>query len=115
MEAKHTAKSRSAQKNSAAGAMAVSQSSGQLEATRVDPEIADLNFEQAMAALESVTQQLEQGDLPIADALSAYQRGAALMRHAQSILSHVQAEIEVIEADQEKRIDRSALIAQIKD
>jgi len=73
------------------------------------------NFEQAMAELERVTGSLENGDLPIAEALSAYQRGAALMRHAQSILNHVQTEIEVVESDQQQRVDRSALVAQVKD
>lgn len=111
MEAKRTAKSRPEQKSSAPEAQAAD--SGNLD--RVDPEIAGLNFEQAMAELESVTHQLEQGDLPISQALAAYQRGAGLMRHAQSILSHVQAEIEVVESGQERRIDRSALIAQTKD
>ena len=68
-----------------------------------------------MAELERVTGSLENGDLPIAEALSAYQRGAALMRHAQSILNHVQTEIEVVESDQQQRVDRSALVAQVKD
>ena len=115
MEAKHTAKSRSGQKSSAAEAAAGSQAFGPGEGPGVDPEISGLNFEQAMAALESVTRQLEQGDLPIAQALEAYQRGAALMRHAQSIHSHVQSEIDGIESGTDKRIERSALIAQIKD
>lgn len=115
MDAKHTAKSRSAQKSSAPEAQAALQAKDSVKLDRVDPEISGLNFEQTMAELESVTQQLEQGDLPITQALAAYQRGAVLMRHAQSILSHVQTEIEVIESGQEKRMDRSALIAQIKD
>jgi hypothetical protein len=37
------------------------------------------------------------------------------MRHAQTILSQVQTEIELIEADQEKRVDRASLISQIKE
>jgi hypothetical protein len=37
------------------------------------------------------------------------------MRHAQSILNHVQTAIEVIEAGQERRADRSALISQVKE
>lgn len=78
-------------------------------------DVSGLDFEQAMAELERVTGSLENGDLPIAEALSAYQRGAALMRHAQSILNHVQTEIEVVESDQQQRVDRSALVAQVKD
>lgn len=114
MEKKHTAKAASA-----AGAPAGVES-GPPEAAMAGPgtlpaDIAALNFEQTMAELEQVTRRLEQGDVPIAEALAAYQRGASLMRHAQSILNHVQTEIEVIEAGQERRADRSALISQVKE
>ena len=68
-----------------------------------------------MAELEKVVGALESGDAALADSLAAYQRGAALMRHAQSILAKVQSEIEVIEAGQEKLMDRASLIAQTKE
>ncbi len=74
-------------------------------------EIEHLNFEQAVTALEEVVAKLEGPDLPLADSLAAYQRGAALMKHAQSILNQVQAEIEVIEGGQSRTIDRSELIS----
>jgi exodeoxyribonuclease VII small subunit len=115
MEKKHTAKAASA-----AGASAGVGGSPPQDAATAGPgalpaDIVALNFEQAMAELEEVTRRLEQGDVPIAEALAAYQRGASLMRHAQSILNHVQTEIEVIEAGQERRADRSALISPIKE
>jgi exodeoxyribonuclease VII small subunit len=75
-------------------------------------EIEQLSFEQAVKELEQVVATLESPDLALAESLSAYQRGAALMKHAQSILSQVQSEIEVIEAGQTRTIDRSDLIAQ---
>ncbi len=75
----------------------------------------DLTFEQAMAELEATVKRLEGGDLPLAESLAAFHRGSALMRHAQTILSQVQTEIELIEADQEKRVDRASLISQIKE
>lgn len=74
-----------------------------------------MSFEQAVAELEQVLAKLESPDLPLAESLAAYQRGAALMKHAQSILSQVQAQIEVIEAGQTRAIDRSELIAQSGD
>ena len=64
---------------------------------------------------ERVVAALESNDAPLADSLAAYQRGAALMWHAQAILSHVEAEIEVVEAGQSATLSRAELIAQIKD
>ena len=82
---------------------------------RKSTEIEGLSFEQAVAELEQVLAKLESPDLPLADSLAAYQRGAALMKHAQSILNQVQAQIEVIEAGQTRTVDRSELIAQSGD
>lgn len=74
-----------------------------------------MSFEQAVAELEQVLAKLESPDLPLAESLAAYQRGAVLMKHAQSILNQVQAQIEVIEAGQTRAVDRSELIAQSGD
>jgi exodeoxyribonuclease VII small subunit len=68
-------------------------------------------LEEAMRELQSIVEQLESGELPLADALAAYQRGATLIRHSQGLLDQVQAQIEVIEAGQERAIDRTTLIA----
>ncbi len=77
--------------------------------------VESLNFEQAITELEAVVKRLESGDLPLADSLAAYQRGAALMRHAQAMLDHVQSEIDVMDASGATSLDRSALIAQVKE
>lgn len=77
--------------------------------------VESLNFEQAITELEAVVKRLESGDLPLADSLTAYQRGAALMRHAQAMLDHVQSEIDVMDASGATSLDRSALIAQVKE
>jgi exodeoxyribonuclease VII small subunit len=78
-------------------------------------EIELLSFEQAVKELEDVVAKLEGPDLPLAESLAAYQRGAALMKHAQSILNQVQSEIEVIEANQTRTMDRAELISQSGD
>jgi exodeoxyribonuclease VII small subunit len=114
MEKKHTAKAASAA-GASAGVEGGPPEAAMAGHGTLPADIAALNFEQTMAELEQVTRRLEQGDVPIAEALAAYQRGASLMRHAQSILNHVQTEIEVIEAGQERRADRSALISQVKE
>lgn len=77
--------------------------------------LADLSFEAAVTQLEQTVQALENGQLPLAQALQAYQQGSELVRHAQGLLDRVQAEIEVIEAGQQTSVDRSALISKIKD
>jgi exodeoxyribonuclease VII small subunit len=77
--------------------------------------VAGLSFEQAMAEIERVVAQLERPDVPLAESLAAYQRGSALMRHAQSILSQVHADIEVIESGKQTRVSRTDLISQIKE
>lgn len=74
-----------------------------------------VSFEQAMAELETLVAKLEGGDLPLAEALAAYQRGSKLAGHAQSLLDHVQSQIEVIESGQARSIDRASLISQIKE
>ncbi|NBW00983.1 MAG: exodeoxyribonuclease VII small subunit [Betaproteobacteria bacterium] len=115
MEKKHTAKAASALAASAGVDSRPPRAADTGGPAGLPDDISALNFEQAMSELEQVTRRLEQGDVPIAEALSAYQRGASLMRHAQAILNHVQTEIEVIEAGQERSADRSALISQIKE
>jgi exodeoxyribonuclease VII small subunit len=115
MEKKHTAKAASPGGASAGVEDGLPRDAATASPGPLPADVAALNFEQAMAELEQVTRRLEQGDVPIAEALAAYQRGASLMRHAQSILNHVQTEIEVIEAGQERSVDRSALISQIKE
>jgi exodeoxyribonuclease VII small subunit len=80
-----------------------------------ETDLSAISFEAAMEQLEGIVGALENGELPIADALAAYQRGAQLMRHAQAILNHVQTEIEVVESGKISAVDRDRLIAQIKE
>ncbi|MFM1858956.1 MAG: exodeoxyribonuclease VII small subunit [Burkholderiaceae bacterium] len=61
-------------------------------------DISTLSFEAAMAALERETARLEGGQLPLAEALKAYERGVSLMRHAQGLLEAAQKELEIIDA-----------------
>ena len=46
-----------------------------------EQSIQSLTFEEAYNQLEETVQQLEAGDLPLAKALSLYQRGMALAKH----------------------------------
>lgn len=61
--------------------------------------IADLKFEAALAELEAIVQGMEGGKLELEDAITAYQRGMALMKHCQSLLAAADSQIRVLEGD----------------
>jgi len=61
--------------------------------TKEQPDIEALTFEQAFAQLERVVAQLEDGDLPLDDALSLYARGQRLAARCAQLLE--QAELRV--------------------
>ena len=63
-----------------------------------DPPLPD-RFEQAVAELESIVQAMETGNLPLEASLAAYRRGAALAAHCRALLTAVQQQVSVLEAD----------------
>jgi exodeoxyribonuclease VII small subunit len=65
-------------------------------ATQTPPDIAALSFEDALAELEKLVKQLEDGKAKLDDAISAYERGALLKRHCETKLREAQAKIEQI-------------------
>jgi exodeoxyribonuclease VII small subunit len=62
-------------------------------------EIERMSFEQALAALEQVVQQLEQGDVPLDESITLYERGEKLRAACQDRLDAAQARIEKIVTD----------------
>ena len=63
------------------------------------PDEANLAFEQLLARLESVVQSLEQGDAPLEEALSTFERGVALARQGARRLDEAERRIEILLAD----------------
>jgi exodeoxyribonuclease VII small subunit len=59
-------------------------------------DISQMSFEQALAALETIVQQLERGDVPLDQSISLYERGEALRAACQQRLDAAQARIERI-------------------
>lgn len=57
------------------------------------------SFESAVAELESIVQEMENGQLPLDQALSAYQRGTTLLRQCQTQLTQAEQTIRVLESD----------------
>jgi exodeoxyribonuclease VII small subunit len=60
------------------------------------PDIAKLSFEEALAELEKLVRQLEDGKAKLDDAIGAYERGASLKRHCEAKLREAQSRIEQI-------------------
>ena len=54
------------------------------------------DFEQALAELEGLVERLERGDLPLDEALKAFERGVALTRHCQTSLEAAQQKVEIL-------------------
>ena len=55
-----------------------------------------LDFEKALAELESLVERLERGDVPLDEALRAFERGVALTRHCQACLQAAQQKVEIL-------------------
>lgn len=61
-----------------------------------EPDISRMTFEEALAALEGIVQQLERGDVALDQSISLYERGEALRAACQQRLDAAQARIEKI-------------------
>lgn len=66
-----------------------------------DKPIAEMSFEEAMAALEDVVRQLESGEVPLEKSIELYERGAALKAHCQAKLSAAEEKVAAITLDGE--------------
>lgn len=58
---------------------------------------APLNFESALTELERIVETMEGGQLPLAESLAAYKRGAELLQFCQSALKDAQQQVQVLE------------------
>lgn len=61
------------------------------------PSAVPVNFEAALAELEDIVATMEGGQLPLADSLAAYRRGAVLLQYCQGVLKDAQLEVDVLE------------------
>lgn len=58
-----------------------------------------LTFEKALEELEALVARMEDGKLPLEESLSAYQRGAELIKYCESKLADAQARVAVLDGD----------------
>lgn len=69
-----------------------------------DTPIAEMSFEQAMAALEAVVGQLERGDVALEASIALYERGAALKAHCAGKLRDAEEKVELIRAQEGRAV-----------
>ena len=62
-----------------------------------------LSLESALEQLESTARRLEQGDLPLEEALALFETGVALTRRCTETLEAAERRIEILVADREAR------------
>jgi exodeoxyribonuclease VII small subunit len=55
-----------------------------------------VDFEAAMAELETLVERLERGDLPLEESLKAFERGVQLTRSCQSALKEAEQKVEIL-------------------
>jgi exodeoxyribonuclease VII small subunit len=58
-----------------------------------------LDFEQALAALEQLVDELESGEQPLEQALASFERGVALTRRCQVALRAAEQKVEILSRD----------------
>jgi exodeoxyribonuclease VII small subunit len=71
-----------------------SRSTAAHDATEAPP---DLSYDAAMLELEALVEQMESGEMPLEDLLTAYQRGAALVQLCRDRLKAVEDQIKVLD------------------
>ena len=58
------------------------------------------SFEQAMARLEEIVRQLEQGDAPLEQAMTLFEEGAKLLRECTKQLDQAEQKVSLLTADE---------------
>ena len=63
-----------------------------------EPKIAEMSFEDALAALEALVRDLEGGQVPLEKSIELYERGEALRKHCEERLKAAELRVEKIVA-----------------
>ena len=65
----------------------------------VDVKNKEPNYEQALAELEKLIQDMESGKMPLEENLAAYKRGVELIKRCQGMLDQVEQQVKIFEAE----------------
>ncbi len=64
-------------------------------------DIGKLGFEEAIKELTAIVAKIEQGQIPLQDSISQYEKGMALIKHCKDILEKAEKRIEKISGTEE--------------
>ncbi len=67
-------------------------------------DVASMSFEQALAALERIVEDLEKGDVPLDQSIRIYERGEALKDHCEKLLKSAEDKVEKIRLSREGKV-----------
>lgn len=68
-------------------------------ADATNQNIGDYSFEKAVAELENIVARLERGDVALEESIAIYERGEALKKHCEKLLTTAENRIEKIRLD----------------
>lgn len=61
----------------------------------------DKTFDQNLAELETLVRRLDSGEMPLEEALAAFERGVGLVRQLHAILNQAEQRVEVLTRDRD--------------
>lgn len=67
-----------------------------------DNKFEELSFEDAIKNLTEIVNQIETGQVPLAESLEKYERGTSIIRHCRRILLDAEKRIQEISEDQQQ-------------
>lgn len=63
------------------------------------------NYEEALTQLQNITESMQNNDLPLEEALAAYQRGQELVQYCQQKLAEVEQKLQVLDNGELKELN----------
>ena len=76
--------------------------------SKPSPELAELDFEKALAELEKIVSRMESGELSLEQALATHKRGLELAKFCQQKLEAAQHQVKVLEGEILKPLEKVA-------
>jgi exodeoxyribonuclease VII small subunit len=60
-------------------------------------QLNDLSFEESFVQMQTIISQLENGDIPLAEAITTFEQGMRLAQHCNTLLDQAQLQIQSLE------------------
>ncbi len=70
------------------------------DGVQLDPDIAALPFEEALRSLESIIEQIEQGEIGLEASIAAYKKGDQLIQRCKAVLNDAEQRVKTMRIDE---------------